>query len=958
VCDDCGLAPQCVGARGKPVHGSYPRGWKPGGLMIVGEGPDEVDASRNVPFSGPDGRLLNALLEAAGTDRRNVWVTYATMGRMPRAKTKLKGAKAHLHSRYPTALYSCLPRLEAEIQLAQPRVIVTMGNAPLIALTGYEVTTTKNVHFECENPDCGPKRKLNYPCLVCANGACSWYAPLQDPDPDAQAADLKELYSGACPDCSQSIKRMRPRAMKCPECAGRKMRPQDFLTFEHDHGLIGRDGVAGAVFDTTTLSSRLDEFGVKYIVPTYAMKYCRMSSKQQNTKFIIGQFAAGAAQRHLEKARDLLRRDAKFEVEVLATDDPKVVDDYIAKAPADTRWALDIETDGREGPWAENLGITCLGIARADSPEALVIDTRAIRNGWNEGSPLMDAIHRILTNGMLRKVFHNGIFDRTVMARLWGIETEGVVGDTMYDHNACWSDEEHGLGFVAHELLDAPPWKDSRKPWGKKGDRHALSGYDSFAELAKYNATDTRATALVDERLHGTKGGGRGLLDSEKVRQVADLDLEMSNIAIDMELNGLPVDLERFAAIEKAHVTVIEQELEIMRDMVRRSGTDWKPTGAMLQWALFDPQGPLRLLPTKLTDGGASGIQKPSAAKDVLIRMADQHPFIGHLLRWRQYDYALGHYVRGKGLAPAEDGRIHPTWKVTGARTGRWSSSPNFQNWPKGDGVDEFTNLRTAIVAPKGRKLVGADYAQLEMRIVASLSNDPELIRRCIEADESRKLEPDWDPHSFVAMTSFGSAFLDLDITDKKQKIKRKALRDVAKRVFYGLGYGAGAATILASIYDSGDYEGPPLTTKIIEAVMRGLFKAFPGIPRYRNGALESAHALQMVVSPIFARRRYFPLGDIDATVAYNFPIQSAAADIMSMQLAVLAKALPLVDPSAMIIAQVHDAIYVECDEALAPAVAECITNSLSVTLALVQGAEPMPYTAGAEIADSWDKAA
>jgi DNA polymerase-1 len=407
----------------------------------------------------------------------------------------------------------------------------------------------------------------------------------------------------------------------------------------------------------------------------------------------------------------------------------------------------------------------------------------------------------------------------------------------------------------------------------------------------------------------------------------------------------MPISPPRFAEIESACRTVMTRELDEMRRLVGIH--DLVPRGDALLKVLFDPAGPLRLPVTERTETG-----QPSAAKEVLARMSDRHPFIAHLLRWRKYDYALSHYVRGAGLTPApHDGRIHPQWKVHGTVTGRWSSSPNFQNWPKGDGVDEHTNLRSAIVAPPGRVIVGADYSQLEMRIMASLSGDPDLMRRCMDADESDKLNPEKDPHSYVASMTFGKTFLD---ADKKQ---RKALRDVAKRVVYGLNYGAGAATILAAIYDGG-YAGPPLTTRLVESTVQAYFRAFPGVPVWREKQLKTVQQSREVRSPILGRRRIFPLGEVDATVAYNYPIQSGAADIMGMRLAILAKRLPDAKARALLIAQVHDAIYVECDEDGVERVERIVEDSLTIERTLVAGSQPMLYLASASHAQSWDKAA
>lgn len=938
-CTKCELAGSCARAA---IEGERPDDWEPGGLMIIGEGPGTVEVSQRRPFVGPSGRLLDALCENAGFERASCWVTNATMGLPPRLEQEVgKKGKKGLHEKFPLAVYSCLPRLEEEIKRAQPRVIITLGQAALTAAMGHEVHATRRVKFSCDYVLCDPEtRKLTRQCIVCANGNCEWFQILSEEDPDADARALKERVEGKCPSCEQSIKNLRPRQMKCPQCNGLKTREESFVSFKNDLSLVGREGVAGAVFSAEDLPSRWDDFGVKYIIPTYHPSFCLRGAKDAG-KYIAGQYAARACVDHLTKAHALLKRDAQFRASPIVATTPAQVGAWFATLPPfeEIDVACDIETNAMQGPWSPTK-ITCIGFAHASKVEALVVDTRHVNMHGHDA--LLDELHRVLVSHRIRKVFHHGAYDRLVILRLWGIEVEGVAGDTLLEHHALYPDEEQNLGFCAHELLDAPAWKGgSHKIEAGKTDD--LSGYKSFEDLALYNARDTRSTALIDEIMRGPKGQ-HGRLERENVERVHKLDLAMAALGVKMEFAGLPISRERFQAIDAACLRKMDESLTEMRKLV--GIPDLVPRGAPLLEVLFDPAGPIRLPVTERTDTG-----QPSMAKEVLTRLADHHPFIPQLLTWRKYEYALSHYVRGAGLEPLADGRIHPQWKVHGTVTGRMSSSPNFQNWPKGDGKDEYTNLRSAIVAPPGRMICGADFSQLEMRIMASLSGDPDLIQRCMDADEDDKLNPERDPHSYVAAMTFGAAFINAEPK------KRKMLRDVAKRVVYGLNYGAGAATILAAIYDGG-YDGPPLTTRLIESVIVAYFKAFPGVPRWRDKQVASSNAAREVRSPIIGRRRIFPLGEMDVTVAYNFPIQSGAADIMTTRLLILMDRLPDIDPSAVLIAQVHDAIYIECDEDRTAEVEHVIEDSLTTERALTPGSTPMPYLASASHAKSWDKAA
>ena len=450
-----------------------------------------------------------------------------------------------------------------------------------------------------------------------------------------------------------------------------------------------------------------------------------------------------------------------------------------------------------------------------------------------------------------------------------------------------------------------------------------------------------------------------GLIDTVDVatRKAYDVDMAVLPIAIQMERNGIPLNIATLKDIEREKRPEWERLFAEMRSfvgpipahVVKDAGPFNPQSPIQLQWVLYAPDGPCKLTAPKTTDSGA-----PSADKDALAKLAD-HTFVQTLLKWRTINHAFSNYVYGKKLIVREDGRVHPQWNTTGARTGRWSSSPNFQNWPRW--------LRRCIEAPAGYTIVGADYAQLELRIMAALCGDPELIRRCRDADENRKLEPEWDPHSFVASHFFKEAFLELSLNDpahtassdcKCETCRRKALREVVKSCIYGLNYGAGARTVLEAIYKKG-YEGMPLNLQIVQQAIDVIFELFPGIRTWRENTLEWSIEHEQVRSSLLNRWRTFPWGDVKAPTAWNFPIQSTAADIINLRLIVLAERLKAF-PTAQIMAQVHDALYVICRDEDAEEIKRIVTESMSVVLQLVPGAPEMPFNASAKSGKTWDK--
>jgi DNA polymerase I-like protein with 3'-5' exonuclease and polymerase domains len=281
-----------------------------------------------------------------------------------------------------------------------------------------------------------------------------------------------------------------------------------------------------------------------------------------------------------------------------------------------------------------------------------------------------------------------------------------------------------------------------------------------------------------------------------------------------------------------------------------------------------------------------------------------------------------------------------------GARTGRWASSPNLANRPPW--------FRPLIVAPEGWKIVGGDSSQLELRVSAALSGDADLIHRIARADEKKKLDPDYDPHSNVARVAFGEQFTKLDENNPKQKLAKAAIRTGTKRCVYGINYMAGAAKILDVLMEEG-YEGPTLTIGLVQRMIDSVFIAYPGLKTRIQNSILAAERTGIIREPVFGRRRVFPLKRIPPTEAANSPIQAAGASIMAKMLWGIHCDLPRVAPRAFLFAQVHDAFYYLCPDEYVPALLDCMTLHMNTEIVLVPGAPPMPIVATPKAVQRWE---
>lgn len=979
------------------------------GVMIVGEAPNAEEARLKKPFLGPDGAQLETLLDQARIDRDECYMTYASLCQLDAYDKKARDLLLH------AAIPACRPRLLAEIQQIQPRIIIAVGQSALNALTGHVEVKNKREPYTCGTCDGLHKWKR----WACAKKGCKKVfndIPFTDPDvkpdgapcvrgcgmagaavtdeqvanqikvleqsvgfedtPEARALLRQGLEQGAaavardamlalCDTKPKKAPKFQPRTIKCPECLGLKTKLVTSNIFVSEHKLGGKHSVAGLVIpaDTLEIGAYLGPTASEtWVIPTYRVGLIRKKATTKAGKQIGGQFLASAMLNHLEKARRLVDSDPVFDLQWSIAEDPDALRTYLMRPGV---MSCDIETNAKDP--TEVTAITCIGFKLRGDPHTVVVPTAAkVEEGWSPfplDHPLIQVVcdylrtdaGRLLLVGdpdVCKSVLgQNFSYDITCIKRIWGVDVVGYDRDTLIAHNAVAPDEPHDLQHIAGIYTDAPPWKPPKESGG-------IQAFATVEELYKYNAKDVHITCEAMQKLEVE-------LVKAKTTQVHALDIQKAALGLSMGEFGMPIDRAEQLKVGAECQFEAEVALKKMREQIGilplhvrpKSKTEhpeyFNPnSNPQLQWALYDKTGPFKLVPKGFTD---PKMTKPSADKNALLDYTD-HPFVAALLEFRNNTKIKSTFIDGMPLGA--DMRLHTRWNPTGARTGRWTSSPNFQNWPKW--------IRSMVYALEGRMFVGADYSQLEMRILAALCGDPGLIAKCRDADESRKLEPEHDPHSYVAAMTFGETFTSLNLNDPNHDPKdrkcscetctRKMLRDIVKRTVYGLNYGAGSETVREAIYDGG-YEGPPISIAMIEQTKLGYFTAFPDVPKWRDRFLGQAQQTGYIRDQMSGRYRQFPLREIDSTVAYNFPIQSAAATVMDVGALKLHARLPAVDPTAKIFALVHDAAYVECAEERAPAVAALVEECLSCQIRLGDSGDWMPLPAAAAIAKDWKKA-
>lgn len=372
------------------------------------------------------------------------------------------------------------------------------------------------------------------------------------------------------------------------------------------------------------------------------------------------------------------------------------------------------------------------------------------------------------------------------------------------------------------------------------------------------------------------------LQKTEQLNLLRDIEIPLAKVLGDMELKGFLVDVDGLKKMsDELAVRISEIETEIFGLVGYEFNLN---SPKQLGVALFEKLG---LPAKKKTKSGYS------TNAEVLEDLKDKHPAVSLLLEYRQLAKLKSTYTDGLQNCVAQDGRIHTTFNQTEARTGRISSlEPNLQNIPVRTELSK--KLREFFIAEDGNALVDADYSQIELRVLASIANDQNMISA---------FESGADIHTATAAQVFG---LPIDMVTP-------VLRSRAKAVNFGIVYGIGAFSLAKDI---------GVTRKEADNYIKNYLASYPNVALYMENTIKNAK-LNGYVTTLFGRRRYLPelsssngmLRAFGERVARNAPIQGTAADIIKLAMIKVFDTLKREVPSAKLILQVHDELIVECDK-------------------------------------------
>ena len=494
---------------------------------------------------------------------------------------------------------------------------------------------------------------------------------------------------------------------------------------------------------------------------------------------------------------------------------------------------------------------------------------------------------RFLADERIKKRTHN-IKPIFALADRYGFECKGIVFDTMlaaYLLNPNASD--YSIDRLTGEYGTVSLKSDEK------------TGLEVFVPLAG------RLAAEIE--------------DKEQLKLLTEIEIPLARVLASMENIGFEADKQGIAEYGESMKADIER---LRASICSHVGYDFNINSPkQLGTALFEK---MQLPKGKKTKSGYS------TSAEVLEELRSIHPVIDEILEYRTLSKLKSTYCDGLLKVIGEDGRIHSSFNQTETRTGRISSTePNLQNIPVR--TERGREFRKFFRAKGGCVLADADYSQIELRVLAHIANDSNMI----EAFRENK-----DIHTSTAAKVFGLP----------EEMVTSKLRSRAKAVNFGIVYGIGAFSLSKDI---------GVSRKEADKYIKDYLGLYSGIEHYMNNVVEQAKTLGYVKT-MFGRRRYLPelaasnhnIRAFGERVARNMPIQGTAADIIKIAMIRVYERLRKENMKSRLILQVHDELIVEAPEDEAEKAAKLISEEMQNAVVL-----SVPLTADAGIGKTWYEA-
>jgi DNA polymerase-1 len=548
-------------------------------------------------------------------------------------------------------------------------------------------------------------------------------------------------------------------------------------------------------------------------------------------------------------------------------DNIKDLESLVEKLESAQTLCFDTETDGVDPMENELVGVSLSTTAGVAYYVPVGVEAGIPRNEASE------ILQPLFSDKASLKIAHNYKFDYIMLTRA-GVQIRGKVFDTMIAGYLIDPNQKLTMDELARQYLNYDPISitnligDGRK-------QKSMDEIDPY-QIKVYACEDSDITLRLYEMLSE-------VLEKDELDDIAEtVEFPLIEVLAEMEMNGILVDQE---ILREISITLRDDLISLEEQIYEKAGTEFNINSPkQLGEVLFDKMG--------LPAGKKTKTGQYSTAESVLKKLANDYEMPGLILEYRALSKLKSTYVDAlPKLINKETGRIHTDFNQSIAATGRLTSSnPNLQNIPIR--TERGREIRKAFIADESFQLLSADYSQVELRVIASIAEDENMLEA---------FRNDEDIHSRTAKEIFELESIDDVTSDHRRK---------AKEVNFGIPYGVSA-------YGLANRLG--ITNKEGKQMIDQYFERFPGILRYINETKEFARE-HGYVKTLMGRRRYIPQIDVGnwnrrsfaERTAINMPIQGTAADIIKQAMIDIQEFLEENELKTRMLLQVHDELIFE----------------------------------------------
>ena len=524
--------------------------------------------------------------------------------------------------------------------------------------------------------------------------------------------------------------------------------------------------------------------------------------------------------------------------------------------------SLDTETTGTEPMDAELVGMS-FSIAEN---EAFYVP---VPSDQDEALKIVNEFRPVFENESSLKVGQNIKYDMIVLQN-YGATVKGPLFDTMIAHYVLQPELRHGMDYLAEIYLHYQTIHIDELIGPKGKNQKNMRDLDP-KDVYLYACEDADVTLKLKNVLE------KELKENDAERLFYDIEMPLVPVLVNIERNGVLLDTEALKQ-SSAHFTAQMEQIE--KEIYELAGETFNiASPKQVGEVLFDK---LKIVEkAKKTKTG-----QYVTSEEVLESLRHKHPVVEKILEHRGLKKLLGTYIDAlPQLINPRTGRVHTSFNQTVTATGRLSSSnPNLQNIPIRD--ENGKEIRKAFIPDEGCLFFSADYSQIELRIMAHLSEDKNMIDAFLS---------NHDIHAATAAKIY-----KIDLKDVGSDMRRKA-----KTANFGIIYGI-------SVF--GLAERMNVDRKEAKELIDGYFETYPGVKAYMDKSIQVAQE-KGYVETIFHRKRFLPdINSRNAVVrgyaernAINAPIQGSAADIIKVAMARIYQRFQTEGIQAKMILQVHD---------------------------------------------------